>query len=255
MLESMRIVKTTAPGVFLVASILVLMLNCYVSATVNGVYHRVQKGETVWQISRAYRVDMETIAKANRLGRRMRIKAGQYLFIPKVKKTVRIEPEDSQTRYILRYGTSMRWKYIVIHHSGTDKGSARVFDRNHRSKRHFLHGLGYHFVVCNGSYGRDDGQIEVGRRWWSQLDGAHCRGDGNRVGIGICLVGNFNNTKPTKKQYASLVRLVTHLSYKFNIPIENVKGHSQMQGANTECPGKNFPWQSLKKALRERGCR
>ena len=244
---------------FLIVGVLlavVVLVHSDVFATVNGVHHRVGKGETVWRISRAYGISAEKIRKANNLSSSMKIRAGQYLFIPGVEKVIKIEPEDYQMRYILRCGTSNRWKYIVIHHSATDKGSARVFDRNHRRQRHFQHGLGYHFVVCNGSYGTKDGQIEVGKRWREQQNGAHCRaGDGNRIGIGICLVGNFNETKPTRKQYDSLVRLVTHLCYKHNIPLESVRGHGDMPGASTECPGKNFPMSKLKKALRDRGCK
>ncbi len=225
-------------------------------ATVNGVYHRVRKGETVWRISRGYCVPIEQVRKANNLPSSMKIRAGQYLFIPGAEKVVKIEPEDYQIRYILRCGTSNRWKYVVIHHSATDKGSARVFDRNHRRQRHFRHGLGYQFVICNGSYGRKDGQIEVGWRWREQLDGAHCRaGNGNRIGIGICLVGNFNETRPSRKQFNSLIHLVTHLCYMYNIPVENVRGHGEMPGANTECPGKNFPWSEFRKALYERVCK
>ena len=57
-----------------------------------------------------------------------------------------------------------------------------------------------------------------------------------------------------QKQLDSLIRLVTHLYYKYDIPIKNIKGHKEMPGANTDCPGKNFPWEKLRKALRERGC-
>ncbi len=199
---------------------------------------------------------MKAIRKANRLPSSMRIRAGQYLFIPKAEKVIRIESQDSQMRYILRYGTSKRWKYIVVHHSATEKGSKSVFDRNHRNERHFRHGLGYHFVICNGTCGKKDGQIEISQRWWKQLNGAHCKaGNGNKVGIGICVVGNFNNTRPSRRQIDSLVRLVTHLCYEYDIPVENVRGHGEMPGASTECPGKNFPMHKFKEALRERGCR
>ena len=224
-------------------------------ATVNGVHHRVRRGETVWRISRAYSVPIDTIKKANSLSASMRIKAGQYLLIPGAARVIKVEPEDYQIRHILNWGTSNRWEYIVIHHSATHKGNARVFDKHHRNVRGF-HSLGYHFVIDNGTYGRRDGQIEVGTRWRKQQDGAHCRADdGNKVGIGICLVGNFNETKPTEKQFDSLVHLITHLCYLYNTPIANVRGHGEMAGANTECPGKNFPWEDFKEALRERGCK
>lgn len=47
-----------------------------------GVEHTVQKGETLWQISRAYGVTIEMIALANELDSQSRIDAGQKLFIP-----------------------------------------------------------------------------------------------------------------------------------------------------------------------------
>lgn len=47
-----------------------------------GVEHTVQKGETLWQISRAYGVSIELIALANELDSKSRIDEGQRLFIP-----------------------------------------------------------------------------------------------------------------------------------------------------------------------------
>lgn len=239
---------------FLTSAILLLLIDSRGLATIEGVYHRVRKGETLWRISRAYKVDIENIVESNNLRSPNKIKVGQYLFIPGAEKVIRIEPHDSQIRYILHCGTSNRWQYIVIHHSETAKGNARVFDRYHRKQRHFRHGLGYHFVICNGTYRRRDGQIEIGGRWKKQMDGAHCRANnGNRVGIGICLVGNFNKSKPTQKQFDSLVHLASHLCYQYGIPLENIKGHKEMSGAKTDCPGKNFPWKEFREALRERG--
>lgn len=256
-MKSTRNVNTAAIAIFLIAGTLFILMESNGFATVNGVYHRVQKGETVWQISRAYSVNIETIKKANHIPRSMKIKAGQYLFIPGAEKAIKIEPQDRLIKYVLYWARRMprKWKYVVIHHSATEKGNARIFDKHHK-KRGFKYGLGYHFVICNGTYGRKDGQTEIGNRWKRQLDGAHCRaGNGNQTGIGVCLVGDFNKTRPTKKQFDSLVRLVTHLCYHYEIPLVNVKGHGQMAGANTECPGKNFPWDKFRKALAERGCK
>lgn len=47
-----------------------------------GVEHTVKKGETLWQISRAYGVEIEMIALANELDSKSRIDVGQKLFIP-----------------------------------------------------------------------------------------------------------------------------------------------------------------------------
>ena len=47
-----------------------------------GVEHTVQKGESLWKISRAYGVSIEMIALANEMGSNSRIDIGQKLFIP-----------------------------------------------------------------------------------------------------------------------------------------------------------------------------
>ena len=148
-----------------------------------------------------------------------------------------------------RYPT--RWRYIVIHHSATAVGNAANMDRYHRRVRHMRNGLAYHFVICNGSSGRKDGQIEIGDRWRKQLHGGHCKQNWyNQHGIGICLVGNFNRTAPTEKQFWSLVWQVKDLMKKYNIPLQNVKGHGGVTGEKTVCPGKKFPWKRLRKYLK-----
>ncbi|MFQ5589758.1 MAG: peptidoglycan-binding protein, partial [Phycisphaerae bacterium] len=54
---------------------------------------------------------------------------------------------------------SPRWTTIVIHHSATETGGASLFDRFHRKRG--WDGLGYHFVIGNGT-DTPDGLIEVG---------------------------------------------------------------------------------------------
>ncbi len=53
-----------------------------------------------------------------------------------------------------------RWKYIVIHHTATDVGKAYLINRSHLD-RGFWNGLGYHFLIDNGTLGKGDGQIEA----------------------------------------------------------------------------------------------
>ena len=130
------------------------------------------------------------------------------------------------------------WKYIVIHHSGNDRGSAAAFDRAHRNRG--FDEMGYHFVITNGNGGQD-GHIEVGSRWRSQKWGAHTGGtpgnEYNNYGIGICLVGNFNERSPTQTQIASLHQLVTELADTYNIAPSNVIDHRDAPNATTTCPG------------------
>ncbi len=50
-----------------------------------GVIHYVQKGETLWQISRKYQVSVQSIASANQISESRRLIVGQRLVIPNTK--------------------------------------------------------------------------------------------------------------------------------------------------------------------------
>ncbi len=130
------------------------------------------------------------------------------------------------------------WRYIVIHHSATPDGNAAKFDREHKAKG--WDELGYHFVIDNGN-GGPDGRVEVGPRWPKQKWGAHAKTPDNRYneqGIGICFVGNFQNSRPTTKQLQSAAHLVAWLMQRYDIPASNVIGHDDTK--STLCPGKNM---------------
>jgi N-acetyl-anhydromuramyl-L-alanine amidase AmpD len=138
------------------------------------------------------------------------------------------------------------WTAIVVHHSASSAGNAASFEAYHRGVRHFARGMAYHFVIGNGR-GLGDGEIEVGSRWTRQEPGAHVAAalrDGNvpwdNVAIGICLVGNFETSSPTRKQLETLSRLVSLLRRRFHIPAERVLGHGAVPGAHTACPGRSL---------------
>ena len=151
------------------------------------------------------------------------------------------------------------WRSIVLHQSGTAAGNARRFDRLHRARG--WDGLGYHFVITNG-HGGPDGAVEVGERWWEQKHGAHAgalpvralpeaRNLYNELGIGICLVENFQRRPPTSRQIHALARLLRGLQTEFRIPPERVLGHREVR--RTACPGRYFPWRQIGRAsCRER---
>jgi len=131
---------------------------------------------------------------------------------------------------------SERWECIVVHHSATPMGGAARFDRAHRERG--FDELGYHFVIGNGT-DTGDGQIEVGPRWPKQKWGAHAKTPDNQFnerGIGICLVGNFDNERPTPAQMASLSKLVTYLMKTYKIRAQDVIGHGETKA--TDCPGR-----------------
>ena len=144
---------------------------------------------------------------------------------------------------------SPRWTTIVVHHSATDTGGANVFDKHHR-QRNGWDELGYHFVIGNGT-DTPDGYIEVGSRWHKQKHGAHCKTPDNYYnehGIGICLVGNFDKTRPTARQIASLERLVRFLCGVCKIPARRVTAHEAVTH-KTRCPGRHFSLAALRRAI------
>ncbi len=143
-----------------------------------------------------------------------------------------------------------RWRWIVIHHSATAKGGAKSFHASHKKK--WRHGLGYHFVIGNGTHTRN-GEVEVGSRWTRQgqgIDGAHAGNKRyNQLGIGVCLVGDFNERAPGAGQLASLRQLCRALMKRFEIPRSEVRLHRDVRRGSTECPGKRFPFQSFQRSL------
>ncbi len=145
-------------------------------------------------------------------------------------------------------GVTLRaWTHIVLHHTATASDNAASIDRFHRRVRGWANGLGYDFVIGNGSRS-GDGEIEVGHRWRRQLDGAHClAGDMNRKAIGICFVGNFEaGPGPTEAQVLAGIGLVRHVARRFSIPPENILGHREVPGGDTLCPGKFFPLELMR---------
>ena len=139
------------------------------------------------------------------------------------------------------------WKYVVLHHSASPSGSYGAIDQEHR-KRLGWEGCGYHFVIGNGS-GSPDGQVEVAQRWSDQKHGIHCRNgknsDVSEYGIGICLVGNLDDTPPTPRQIAAAQTLVAYLGSRYNIPADRIGTHAQLASSPTACPGKYFPTKAV----------
>lgn len=142
------------------------------------------------------------------------------------------------------------WTAIIVHHSATETGNMTLFDKEHKSRG--WDGVGYDFVIGNGT-DSGDGQVEVTFRWRQQVTGAHCKTPdnwANEDGIGICLVGNFDDSLPTQKQMQSLVKLTDFLQKRYRIPQSRIYGHKDVLGAHiTDCPGNLFPMSRYKSML------
>ena len=155
------------------------------------------------------------------------------------------QPVDRPTALTARLSpevASRRWETIVLHHSATEGATVEAIDAAHRQRtdangQPWL-GIGYHFVVGDGR-GLADGVIEPTFRWRDQLHGAHA-GDRahNDSGIGICLVGNFDEYPPTPRQLAATKKLIADLRATYDIDAAGVLVHRELSATN--CPGKYF---------------
>lgn len=206
------------------------------------IIHIVKKGDNLSLLARRYSTTVHAIKLANNLNSDL-IRIGQKLVIPSSSGHSYIDNVIRQTNALTV--TPGRWQWIVGHHSGIERGNARIYGNYHRNQRHMVNGLAYHFVIGNG-IDSGDGEIEIGERWLKQLDGGHVRSAAvNRSGIGICLVGNFEKTAPSSRQMAAFIELVDYLKYtvlrgqcKFTV-------HREVDKRHTVCPGRNFPIRAM----------
>lgn len=169
---------------------------------------------------------------------------------------------------------------IAVHHSatadretGAPTGDALTFFNYHVHGRGWAHG-GYNYVI------RDDGVIEyaldekitayhAGFKDPSDSYGLEHGQYWNNHYLAVCLSGWFSNgrtwrdengvvhpipdrfTSPTQPQMTSLVGLLRHLMTKYSIPVENVRGHRELRGTHTQCPGLTLDPAGLRARLRE----
>ena len=217
--------------------------------------HVVKRGESLWSVAHHYGVSVSELSARNGLKSTSWLMTGQVLKIPPAKDSARSAATKALPRAIQKAIDRAkvkrgRWKYIIIHHSGTEQGSAKGMNEYHLRVRHMEHGLAYHFVIGNG-HGMPDGKIYVGNRWKQQFNGGHLASEKqNTYCLGICLVGNFDKQRPTSRQIKSLEALIEALEKRCRLTPDAVKTHQQINVVYTRCPGKNFPYHSIMRDLR-----
>lgn len=197
--------------------------------------HTVQKGETLSQLAERYGVSIAALRTRNKITGDT-IKIGQRLVIPGIAALDGVIDATKSLRI-----TRGRWQHVVVHHSGIEDGNAKAYDSAHH-RRGMDNGLAYHFVIGNGR-DSEEGGIELGPRWLKQLDGGHVRSrEFNAHGIGVCLVGNFEERRPSTKQMESLTALIDWL--RDDAPLgakPKFTVHRWVDKNHTVCPGKFFP--------------
>ncbi|GAB4463060.1 MAG: hypothetical protein Kow0031_41280 [Anaerolineae bacterium] len=169
---------------------------------------------------------------------------------------------------------------IAVHHSGTANrvtgapiGDAASFFNYHVNIRGWTHG-GYNYVITGEGkieYALDEkiSAYHAGFKDPDNSEGLEYGQYWNNHYLAICLSGWFttnrtyqddggqtqpipnNHTRPTEAQYSALIELIQHLRQKYNIPIENVRGHRELAGNSTVCPGLNFDPAALRDRLRQ----
>ncbi len=214
----------------------------------------VEPGDTLSEIAAQFGVTPDAVASLNAINDPSRIHPNQVLLVP-TRPDARV-PESLAERIVALTQTPRGvkhrpWRTIVIHHSATTSDNARTINDFHTNVRGWPNGLGYHFIIGNGSR-TPDGWIEAGPRWAKQQAGAHAKSPQNRmneIGIGICLVGNFEKTRPTEAQMEALAALVRRLRQRERIPRRNVIGHRDVIEGYTVCPGRHFSIERLREML------
>lgn len=218
----------------------------WAAARSSPTHYIVRSGDTLSGIAERHRTTVSRLRLLNDLrsdvifpGQRLRIRGGggsagavatpENPSLVKVRSHIKVRNLDRS-----------RWKHVILHHSATANGNAAIFDRYHR-QRGMENGLAYHFLIGNGSDSAD-GQIEIGRRWTRQIQGGHVHSFAyNENSIGICLVGDFERTRPTDKQVAAAQALVGFIKRTLLNDKPRVLVHREIPGERTLCPGRHFP--------------
>jgi N-acetyl-anhydromuramyl-L-alanine amidase AmpD len=169
---------------------------------------------------------------------------------------------------------------VAIHHSasvspatGLSRETARSVFEMHVFERGWDRG-GYHYLV------RPNGLIEYALD--EALPAAHAgfvdpddsfgleRGQyWNQHYLAVCLLGWFDSdriaagskgeacaipnhfTHPPAAQWRSALGLIQHLRARYAIRAENVRGHRELAGCRTVCPGANLNLDALRSAIGE----
>lgn len=203
----------------------------------------VVKGDTLGKIAQRHAISIRELKAANNLNRDL-ILVGQNLRIPR--SAVRQAAPVDDFLVLVRSATAGikvqrdKWQRIVVHHSAIKYGNVEKYDAAHR-RRGMQNGLAYHFLIGNG-IDSGDGEIEIGPRWHKQQLGGHVKNHLiNQTAIGICLIGNFEKTHPSKKQLAAFTQLMDWLQGVALCKKVHFAGHRELKGEQTVCPGKHFP--------------
>lgn len=116
-------------------------------------------------------------------------------------------------------------KGFAVHHSGANANQSVAEIQNYHMDHNGWWDIGYNFLV------RPNGGIYEGRGWLGV--GAHAH-DHNTAYIGVCLIGNYEDTRPSAAAKASLAYLYQEANRMKGSRLDVVT-HRQL--GSTACPG------------------
>lgn len=223
--------------------------------------YTVQNGDTLSSVATRFGVSVATLVDANRI-RDRNLRPGSVLDIPGGKLPVEAAPaplvetptapriEESwfqprsawtQQPVVVSRTTPMGGtpNRITVHHSG-DKDDLhadsitwlRQVDLNHIKGTNHPEPwacIAYHFIIDA------NGKVFEGRPL--KYQGAHAGNPvDNRLNIGICLMGNFEEQRVPPAQRTALLNTLDRLCLQYGINRTAVFGHKHFK--TTECPGR-----------------
>jgi hypothetical protein len=149
-----------------------------------------------------------------------------------------------RTTELTRHRGAYSW--ITVHHSALPGGDGSLtqsieavkrIQRDHVTNRGYGD-IGYHYLID------PVGRVFEGRSldWQGAHSGTASSGrNNNPKNVGICLLGDFEASRPTPAAIASLDRMVAEIRGHYKLPASAVKPHSYWK--DTLCPGRNMsPW-------------
>jgi N-acetylmuramoyl-L-alanine amidase len=137
---------------------------------------------------------------------------------------------------------------IILHCSATKDSGTVSWQaiRRYHIQECAWRDIGYHFGIelVNDQY-----EVLMGRPLTEV--GSHCQGH-NSTSIGICFVGDFEQSPPPAAQWQAGLKLVTMLLNVFRLDSHAVFGHREFNRHKT-CPGTCFDMEKFRKELMDTG--
>jgi hypothetical protein len=142
---------------------------------------------------------------------------------------------------------------IVVHHSASSTSTTVEQIRGwHRDKG--WRDIGYHWLVTDAPgegptlhLGRDH---DLDGEWEPWEYGAHARGHNSHT-IGICLVGSHSDYAPSDEALTMLHGWLVAICLNWGLTADDVRGHREMEGASTECPGTYVDMDQIRERIRK----